>query len=193
MAAKMASTRKPSTPRPNQKRIDLGHRLGHGRVAPVQVRLLRVEGVEVVLLAWTRPTPRSCRRRRPPSSTAGRRAGAGSAQMYQSRLGLVARRAALDEPRMLDRGVARHEIEQEAQPARVAGLDQRVEVGQRPVLGRDVGVVADVVAEVVERRGIHRREPDGVDAEGRIGPGAGGRGGRVMPRRSPMPSPFASA
>ena len=71
---------------------------------------------------------------------------------------------------MLDRGVARHEVEEEAQPARVAGLDERVEVVERPVLGRDVGVVADVVPEVVERGGIHRREPDGIDAEGGIGP-----------------------
>ena len=67
--------------------------------------------------------------------------------------------------------MARHEIEQEAQPAGVAGGDQRIEIGQRAVVGRDVRVIADVVAEVVLRRGIDRREPDGVHAQRRIGPG----------------------
>ena len=66
---------------------------------------------------------------------------------------------------MLDRGVARDEVQQEAEAALVAGLDQRVDVGEGPVLGCDAGVLADVVPEVIERRRIHRREPDGVDAE----------------------------
>ena len=70
---------------------------------------------------------------------------------------------------MLDGGVARDEIHEDAQAALVAGRDQLVQGIECPVLGRDIGVVADVVAEVVLRARVHRRQPDGVDAEGGIG------------------------
>ena len=66
--------------------------------------------------------------------------------------------------------MARHQVHEEAQAALVARGDQRIEVGQGAVVGRDVGVVADVVPEVVLRARIDRGEPDGVDVEGRIGP-----------------------
>ena len=48
----------------------------------------------------------------------------------------------------------------------LAGLGhQPVKVGQRAVLGIDVLVIRDVVAEVHLRRGIAGRQPDGVHAE----------------------------
>ena len=72
---------------------------------------------------------------------------------------------------MLDRGVARHEVHEQAESAVVAGADERVEVGERPERGGDIGVVGDVVAEVGERARVDRAEPDRVDAQGRIGPG----------------------
>ena len=43
--------------------------------------------------------------------------------------------------------------------------DQAVEVGERAEERVDVAVVGDVVAEIGHRRGIDRRDPDGVDAE----------------------------
>ena len=43
--------------------------------------------------------------------------------------------------------------------------DQRVEIGERAEERIDVGVVGDVVAEVLHRRGEEGREPDRVDAE----------------------------
>ena len=52
----------------------------------------------------------------------------------------------------------------------MAGVDQRLEVGQVSVLGRDPGVVADVVAEVVQRARVDRRQPQGVHVQGGIGP-----------------------
>ncbi len=154
---------------PEPEAHHLGHRLGHGRVAPVQIGLLRIERVEVELLAGRVPCPGAAAERRLPvrrRSAEGRRIGPD----VPVALGALSRRAALDEPRVIGRGVARDEIQEEAHPARVACRDQRVEIGQGAVLGRDVGVVADVVTEVVEWRGIHRREPDGVHAQRRIGP-----------------------
>ena len=50
-------------------------------------------------------------------------------------------------------------------PRRVGAVDELVEVRVGPVLGRDPGVVADVVAEVGERRCVDRSQPDRVDPE----------------------------
>jgi hypothetical protein len=61
--------------------------------------------------------------------------------------------------------VARHEVHQHGKPALVRGADEGVVVGQGPQPGIDVRVVRDVVAEIGERRGIDRREPERVHAE----------------------------
>ena len=58
-----------------------------------------------------------------------------------------------------------------------------------PNIGSMSLVVADVVAVVVLRRGVDRRQPQHVDAELL----RGGRGGRRSPPRSPIPSPSESA
>src|SRR6266487_4582892 len=71
----------------------------------------------------------------------------------------------LPEPRVLDRGVTGDHVEQDAEAALVRRGDELVEVLERAELGVDRGVVRDVVAEVGERGGIDRREPEGVDAE----------------------------
>ena len=57
------------------------------------------------------------------------------------------------------------EIENDADPARLGVGLERVEIGQRAVLRRDVLVIADVVAEVHLGRGIAGGDPDGVDAQ----------------------------
>ena len=94
---------------------------------------------------------------------------------------------------MLDRGVARDEIHEEAQAARVAGRDQRVEVVERPVLGRDVGVVADVVAEVVLAGAGYIGESQMASTPREASVPRRWSSRWRMPSRSPMPSPFASA
>jgi hypothetical protein len=66
---------------------------------------------------------------------------------------------------MLDRSVVRHEVEDEANAALVQRVHQPVEVRKRAKKGIDVDIVGDVIPEVGHRRGIDRRDPDGVDAE----------------------------
>ena len=71
----------------------------------------------------------------------------------------------LAKPGVLDRRVARDEVEQERDAAGVGRVGERPHVGDRSearVDGREVG---DVVAAVGERRRVERREPDRVDAE----------------------------
>jgi len=62
-------------------------------------------------------------------------------------------------------GVIDHQVHHELHPPRVQLGDQLVDVGEGAERGVDVLVVADVVAVVVVRRPVHRREPDHVDAE----------------------------
>ena len=57
------------------------------------------------------------------------------------------------------------EVHHELDAARVEPLEQLVEVVQRPEHRLDVLVVADVVAGVVLRRGVDRRQPYDVHAE----------------------------
>ena len=132
---------------------DVLHR-GHDLlVAPVEVRLLRVERVQVPAAA-------------PLVSAPGRASERGFP---------VVRRAVdgrpdvpvrvLAEPRVLDRGVRGDEVEQQLQAAVVCFADEIVEVIHRPEDGIDRGVVRDVVAEVGERRGVDRRKPERVNAE----------------------------
>ena len=57
------------------------------------------------------------------------------------------------------------EVEDDLQPSRVRFANERVhrcEVAEHRV---DIGVVADVVATVVLRRRVERRQPDGIDAQ----------------------------
>ena len=50
-------------------------------------------------------------------------------------------------------------------PRRCSFGDEPIEVVERAEERIDVGVIGDVVTEVGHRRGIDRREPDGIDAE----------------------------
>ena len=93
-------------------------------------------------------------------------------------LGRVARRAALDEPRVLVGGVVGHPVEEHADVARVGVGEQRVEGREVAEERVDVAVVGHVVAEVGHRRAVDRRQPERVDARAT----AGGRGARAGPR-----------
>ena len=66
---------------------------------------------------------------------------------------------------MLVAGVVRHQVDDDAQVMVVRVRQQAVEGGQVAEDGFDLDVVGDVVAVVVHRRGIERREPQRIDAE----------------------------
>jgi len=51
----------------------------------------------------------------------------------------------------------------DAQAAGVGGVEDFLEVGERAVGGVDFGVIGDVVAVVLQRRGIEGQQPDGGD------------------------------
>ena len=80
-------------------------------------------------------------------------------------LGIGARRARLDEPRMLIRSMIRHEIDDHADAAAMRLRQQAIERGEVAEVRMDAAVVADVVAPVVERRRVDRVQPDRIDAE----------------------------
>ena len=69
------------------------------------------------------------------------------------------------EPRVLAAGVVRDDVHEDPDAAVMGLRDQFVDVGQRAEPRVDGAVVGDVVAAVVERRGVEGRDPDRVDAQ----------------------------
>ena len=61
--------------------------------------------------------------------------------------------------------MVQHQVEDDPDPAIMRLGQEPAEIGQRAVLGRDIAVVADVVAAIPVGRGEVRRQPDRVDAE----------------------------
>jgi hypothetical protein len=80
------------------------------------------------------------------------------------------------------------QVHQQLHAALVQRRDQRVQVLERAEQRVDVPVVADVVAVVVLRRPVDRRQPEHVHAEV-----ARWSSLDRTPRRSPTPSPSESA
>jgi hypothetical protein len=134
------------------------HRLHHFGVAPVEVGLLGEEGVVVVLAGLRVERPRA-------AAEVGKPVVRLIAPEVPVALRVVARGARFAKPRVLVGGVVGHEVEDQLEPARVRRLDQAIEVGERAEHRVDAGVIGDVVAEVLHRRRIDRREPQRVDAE----------------------------
>ena len=71
--------------------------------------------------------------------------------MYQSAYGPVRLARRRLEPGMEVARVVQDEVDDDLDPSRVAGLDERVEVSERAVARVDVDVARDVVAEVEVR------------------------------------------
>ena len=69
------------------------------------------------------------------------------------------------EPRVLVAGVVHDEVDDHADVALVRLVEEVVEVLDGAGLGKDVGVVGDVVAAVAQGRGEERRHPQAVDAQ----------------------------
>ena len=135
-------------------------------VPPVEIGLLRQEMVQVVLAGLFVERPRAADAlehgapvvRRPAAAT---RFGPD----IEVALRIGARGARRDEPGVLVRGVARDEIDDDADAAAMRFREESVELVELPEGRVDVAVVRNVVTEVGHRRAIERREPDRVDAE----------------------------
>ena len=137
--------------------VHRGHDLG---VLPVEVGLLAHEAVQVVLARGLVEGPRGADGLEDRVPVVGR-----VAPDVPVALGVVAAGARLDEPRMLVGAVVRDPVEDDLDGARVALLDQLVEVVEGAEDRVDVAVVGDVVAEVGHRRGEDRRQPDRLDVQ----------------------------
>ena len=146
-------------------------RRAHLRVPPVEVRLLRQERVEEVLARRGIQCPgRSLdplEHRAPGIRWPAVRCRVGPDVPVPLRVRYA--RPRFDEPRVLVRGMVRHEVDDDPDPPLVGRGEQLVEVGEGPELRIDVAVVGHVVPEVGHRRRVERRDPDRIDAE-RIGP-----------------------
>src|SRR5260370_11693740 len=80
-------------------------------------------------------------------------------------LGVCARRTRLLEPRMLVRSVIGNKIHDPADVAFLRFADHSVEIRERAVKWIDACIVRNVVAEIHQRRRVHRANPNRVDAE----------------------------
>jgi hypothetical protein len=142
------------------------HHLGHVgadvRIAPVQVRLLLVEEVEVPRLPDVVVRPRRPSHERLP--VVRRLVGVALAPVVVVLVPLLAPARAL-EPLVFVAGVVDHKVHHESDVSVVERRQQLLPVGHRPELLADGAVVADVVAVVGVRGVVHRTEPHHVDAE----------------------------
>ena len=69
------------------------------------------------------------------------------------------------EPGMLVGSVVDHEVGDDPDAAGVGGLGQRLEVGDGADRGMDLAEIGDVVAVVLQGRGVDGHEPEAVDAQ----------------------------
>ncbi|MCY1227182.1 hypothetical protein D9M72_394440 [compost metagenome] len=149
---------------PKPEAQHLVHRGAHFGVAPVEVGLLLQERMAVVLAGGRIEGPgRAAEIAEPVVGRPAVRCRVAPDVPVASRIAACA--ATLHEPRMTVRRVVGHEVQDELEPSRVGLLHQRIEAVQRAEARIDVAKIGDVVAEVGHRRGIDRRDPDGIDAE----------------------------
>ena len=145
-----------------------GHRLQHGvvdlGVVEVEVGLVVEEPVPEVLLAHR--VPRPVRRLGVDEDHPGVLVElVGVGPDVEVAVGTLGVGAAGLEPRVRVARVVHDEVDDHADAALVAGVEELVEVLGRAALGEDVVVVGDVVAAVAQRRGEERRHPQAVDTQ----------------------------
>ena len=143
---------------------DVPERLAHFWIAPVEVWLLREKEMQVILARGLVPCPgRSTKDRLP---VVGRLPwGAAVAPDVPIPLGVVSTGAGLGKPVMLVRGMVEHQVHDHPNVALVGLAHQFVKVFQRAKERVNVAIVADIVTKVIGRRGIDRREPDGIHTQ----------------------------
>ena len=125
-------------------------------MAKVEIGLLGQEIVQVVLAAPGIPLPGRTAEDRLP--VGGRRAiGARVGPDIPVGAWIVVMLTALDEPGMLVGSVRQHLVDDDLEPPGMGGLHQAVEVLESAEQRVDVPIVADVVAEVLHRRGEEGR------------------------------------
>ena len=141
------------------------HRLADFRIVEVEIRLVVVKAVPEISAGDRIPAPVRrleileddprflvlFRRIAPHVPIAPPRAGRGTAGTLK--------------PLVLVGRVIHHQLGDDAQFAAMRFVEKRAEVIQRAVLRIDVGVVGDVVAVVLQRRGKKRQQPDRRDAQ----------------------------
>ncbi len=155
---------KPIDAAPEPETKDVVHRLLDGGVSPVEVGLLLQEGVIIILPAGLIPLPGRAAEIADPVV---RRCSVETriAPDVPISPGAAPRGAALEEPRVLVRGVIGNEIENDLELAGVGGQKQAVEIRKGAEARIDVAIVSDVVPEIRHGRRIDRRYPNGVDSE----------------------------
>ena len=144
---------------------DVEDRLEHGGVVEVQVRLMREEAVPVVLVGLSVERPVGL------LGVHEDDAGASVLRVGVAPDVVVAFGRALRgvpcplEPGVLIRGVVDHQLCEHADVEPVGGVEEALEVVQRPVHRIDRGVIRDVVSVVSKRRWIEGQQPDARDAK----------------------------
>ena len=143
---------------------DVQHRLLHVRVVVVQVGLVAEEAVPVVLTAHRIERP--VRRLRVEEDDACVGVGLVAVRPHVP----VALRPLRFGARFLEPGVicgrvVHDEVGDHAHPTLMRLVHELAEVVDRPVVGMNREEVRDVVPAVLERRDVHREQPDAVDPE----------------------------
>ena len=154
----------PVEPEVEPEAHEVDHGVGDFGIVVVEIGLVVVEAVPVVLLAGVVPRPVR------PLDVGEHHAGVRPLLVVvvphvPVGLGVVPRRARLDEPGVLVAGVVHDEVGDDADASAVRVLQERHQVADAAVVGVDVEEVADVVAAVAEGRGVEGQHPDAVDPE----------------------------
>ncbi len=144
---------------------DSEHRPPHVGMVVVEVGLVSVEPVPVVRLGDRVPAP--VRWLEVLEDDAGVPAFLGRVAPHVELTPAAARlgQAGPLEPRMLVRGVVEDQLSDDPEAAVVRLPQEHLETAHRAVDGADPGVVGDVVAVVLHRRGIEGEEPEDSDPE----------------------------
>ena len=156
------------------------HRLLDRRIAPVEIGLLLVEAMVIELLARRHPGPGRAAEDRYPivrrhtaivlifllkRRDARRVGGQAVVPDVPIRFRVRPRTRRLLEPLVLVRSVVEHHVEDQLDAALLRLGLQPIEIGHRAVLRIDRLVIGDIVTKIDLRRGEHRGQPDGSDAE----------------------------